>query len=110
MTRKDFFQLLVQLRNTGTVQMDDQGNTDIKTDGDQKKMSLNEIATQAIFAAGFETSSTTLSYCLYELAKHSEIQKRVHDEIDEILKQHNNHLTYESISDMVFLEKCIDGK
>lgn len=111
-TRKDFFQLLVQLRNTGTVQLDDQWNTDIKTAEDQKKMSLNEIAAQAFvfFAAGFETSSTTLSYCLYELAKHPEIQKRVHDEIDEILKQHNNHLTYESISDMVYLEKCIDGK
>lgn len=111
-TRKDFFQLLVQLRNTGTVQLDGHWNTVIKADEEQKKMSLNEIAAQAFvfFAAGFETSSTTLSYCLYELAKNPEIQQRVHDEIDQILKQHSGQLTYESICDMVYLDKCIDGK
>lgn len=109
--RKDFFQLLVQLRNNGTVQLDDQWNTVIKADESQKTMTLNEICAHAFvfFAAGFETSSTTLSYCLYELAKNRKIQKRVHDEIDRVLKEHGGMLTYDSVSDMIYLEKCIDG-
>lgn len=58
-SRKDFFQLLIQLRNTGTVQLDDEWETVIKTDESQKSMNLMELAAQAIvfFGAGNETSS-----------------------------------------------------
>lgn len=111
-TRKDFFQLLIQLRNNGTVQLDDQWETVIKSDESQKTLTLNEIAAQTFvfFAAGFETSSTTLSFCLYELAKNGDIQKQVHEEIDRVLEQHNGQITYDSVSDMKYLEACIDGK
>lgn len=110
-TRKDFFQLLIQLRNGGSVQLDDEWSTIIKADESQKTMTLNEIAAQSFvfFSAGFETSSTTLSYCLYELAKNPEIQQRVHCEIDKVLSEHNGQLTYETVCDMIYLEKCIDG-
>lgn len=109
--RKDFFQLLIQLRNGGSVQLDDHWKTVIKADEHQKMMTLNEICAQAFvfFAAGFETSSTTLSYCLYELAKNPEIQKRVHSEIDKVLEGYDEQLTYEAVTDMIYLEKCIDG-
>lgn len=51
-----------------------------------------------------------MSYCLYELAKNPELQKRVHSEIDRVLREHDGKLTYETVVDMIFLEKCIDGK
>lgn len=60
--------------------------------------------------AGFETSSTTLSFCLYELAKNPEIQKKVHQEIDQIKEKHNGQLSYDAVNDMKYLEWCIDGK
>lgn len=44
--RKDFFQLLIQLRNTGTVHLDDEWNTEIKGDENQKQMTLDEIKVQ----------------------------------------------------------------
>ncbi|XP_055296697.1 uncharacterized protein LOC129565632 [Sitodiplosis mosellana] len=108
--RKDFFQLLVQLRNSGTVQLDDQWETVIKTDEKHKEMTLNEIAAQTFvfFAAGFETSSSTLSFCLYELAKNPDIQRRVHEDIDNVLKEHDGNITYECMSEMKFLETCIE--
>lgn len=109
--RKDFFQLLIQLRNGGSVHLDDQWNTVIKADENQKTMTLNEICAQAFvfFAAGFETSSTTLSFLLYELAKNHEVQQRVHTEIVKVLENYDGQLTYEAITDMIYLEKCIDG-
>ena len=108
-SRKDIFQLLVQLRNTGTVQLDDQWDTVIKSD--QKILTEDEISAQTFvfFLAGYETSSTTLSFCMYELAKNPDIQQRVHDEIDAILLKHDGKLTYDSISAMKFLEACMDG-
>lgn len=110
--RKDFFQLLIQLRNNGTVQLDDEWETVIQADESQKSLTENEMAAQVFvfFAAGYETSSSTLTFCLYELAKNVEIQQRAHDEIDRVLAEHNGQITYESIGDMKYLDACIDGE
>lgn len=110
--RKDFFQLLVQLRNTGSVQLDDQWETVISNDENGKTLTIKEVTAQAFvfFLAGFETSSTTLSYCLYELARNQKIQQRVLDEIDSVLQKHSGQITYDSINEMKYLECCIDGR
>lgn len=65
-SRKDFFQLLIQLRNTGTVQLDDQWDTVIKADESQKTLSLNEMAAQTFvfFAAGFGKHLVSLRFLL----------------------------------------------
>lgn len=44
---------------------------------------------------------------MYELAKNQNIQKRVHEEIDRVLAEHNGEITYDSIAQMVFLDNCI---
>ncbi|XP_031634047.1 probable cytochrome P450 6d5 [Contarinia nasturtii] len=109
-SRKDFFQLLIQLRNSGTVQLDGDWDTVIMADHKQKTLTLNEMTAQCFvyFGAGFETSSTTLSFCIYELVKNPEIQKRVHEEIDRVIEQHEGLITYDSLADMKYLEACID--
>lgn len=110
-SRKDFFQLLIQLRNSGTVELDDQWTTIMKSDENQHTLTFDEIVAQTFifFAGGFETSSTTLTFCVYELAKNPEIQQRVHDEIDQVLKSTNGRITYDSILAMKYLESCLDG-
>ena len=51
-----------------------------------------------------------MSFCLYELAKNPDIQRKVQKEIDEITAKHNGEITYNSISEMKYLEMCMDGK
>lgn len=111
-TRKDFFQLLVQVRNTGTVQSDGDWETKITNDESKKSLSIPEVAAQCFIflIAGYETSSTTMSYCLYELARNPDAQRRVQQEIVDVLAKHNGEITYESVSEMHLLESCIDGK
>lgn len=109
-SRKDFFQLLVQLRNTGNIQEDDNWSSTVTSE--IKSLSIEECAAQVFvfFIAGFETSSTTMSFALYELAKNQECLKRAQSEIDDVLAKHNGELTYESVSEMKYLDWCIDGK
>lgn len=64
----------------------------------------------AFFTAGFETSSTTLSFCLYELAFHESIQKRVFLEVSSVATKNGKLFNYESLKDMVLLERCILGE
>lgn len=50
-----------------------------------------------------------MHYCLYELAKNPEIQRKVQQEIDAVLKSAGSEgLSYEKIHEMKFLECCID--
>lgn len=100
-TRNDFMQLLIELKNNKP-----------KGDNDGKPLTLDEIASQAIvfFAAGFETSSTLMTFAFYELSKHQDIQDKLRNEINTVLAQHDNKITYDSIQDMKYLSQVIDGE
>jgi len=70
------------------------------------------IASQAFlfFVAGFETSSTALSFCLLELAINPEIQQRLSIEIDATLKKCKGLITYDAIQSMPYLDKVVNGE
>lgn len=67
------------------------------------------LAGQALvfFAAGFETSATTISNTLYELALNPDIQDKLRVEIQEELKREK--LSYDSIKNMKYLDKVVKG-
>jgi hypothetical protein len=75
-------------------------------------LSMNSLAAQAFvfFAAGFETSSTTMTFCLYELSLHQDIQERVREEIDVVLRKHGGKITYDAIQEMEYLDKVVSGE
>uniref|UniRef100_A0A336MAD0 CSON014287 protein n=1 Tax=Culicoides sonorensis TaxID=179676 RepID=A0A336MAD0_CULSO len=88
--RHDFMELLIKLKNNGEI-------------------TLNELAAQCyvFYIGGFETSSTTISYALFELAQNEELQNKVRAHINEIMARHNGILSYECLSDMTYVEQCI---
>lgn len=57
------------------------------------------------FAAGFETSSTTISNALYELALNVDIQDKLRQEIDAEYAKNNEDLRYEHIKEMTYLDQ-----
>ncbi|GBP17651.1 hypothetical protein EVAR_8648_1 [Eumeta japonica] len=60
------------------------------------------------FAAGFETSATTASFLLYELAKDQESQERARQEVRDWLRKRDGRLVYECVTELPFLEQCMD--
>jgi len=76
-----------------------------------KKLTFEEISAQVFvfFIAGFETSSSTMNFCMYELSKNPHIQKKVHEELDNLLKSGDiNDLTYDILASMQYLDWCVD--
>ena len=59
--------------------------------------------------ARYETSASTLSFALYELALHPEIQYSVRAEILQVLSKHGGKLTYDGIQDMSYLDMVVSG-
>jgi cytochrome P450 len=75
-------------------------------------LSMESLAAQAFvfFVGGFETSSTTMTFCMYELSLHPDIQERLREEIDVVLKKYNGKITYEAIQEMEYLDKVVAGE
>lgn len=61
------------------------------------------------FIAGFESSSTTISHALYELALNQEIQDKLREEIDEAYAKHCGDLICDNIKEMDYLDKVFQG-
>lgn len=101
--RNDFMNLLIQLKNRGTVD-----DNKVNEDG---KLTLNEISAQAFifFIAGSETSSTVMAFTVYELSLNQDIQDRARDCVMDVLLRHNGELTYEALTEMTYLDHCING-
>ncbi|XP_060660879.1 cytochrome P450 6g1 [Drosophila nasuta] len=67
------------------------------------------VAQAGVFVtAGFETSSSAMSFGLMELAKQPELQKRLRNEIHEALQKDGGKLTYETITSLEYLGMVVD--
>ncbi|KAH8238683.1 hypothetical protein KR038_000927, partial [Drosophila bunnanda] len=102
--RNDFMDVLIDMKNRKEIVLE---NGDVV-----KGLTMDEVLGQAFvfFIAGFETSSSTMGYALYELAKHPDIQDKVRAEVEEVLDNHGQELSFESIKDLKYLSMVIDGK
>ncbi|XP_065080037.1 probable cytochrome P450 6a14 [Ochlerotatus camptorhynchus] len=91
--RNDFMNLLIQMKNSENL---------------EEKLTQNEITAQSFifFVAGFETSSTTMVNCLFELAMNPDIQEKLRSEISKACG--DGPLTYESVSSVEYLNMVID--
>ncbi|KAF2882940.1 hypothetical protein ILUMI_23245 [Ignelater luminosus] len=112
--RNDFMHLLIQLKNN--VKVKDKGylgSLKSQKNGNEvgSTLTLEEIAAQAFvfFLAGFETSSTTLTFCFYELATNPVIQEKLRLEIIDVLEKHDGKLTYNAIMEMTYMDWCVNG-
>jgi cytochrome P450 family 6 len=69
------------------------------------------VAQALIFLlGGYETTASTLSFALYELALHPEVQQSLRAEILQVLRTHDGKLTYDGIRDMSYLDRVVSGE
>ena len=61
------------------------------------------------FVAGFETTASTLSYCLYELAINQSIQDRLRTELENAYNKHNQCFNDEMLKEISYLDAVIAG-
>lgn len=66
--------------------------------------------TLIFFFAGFDTSSTALSFLAHELAENQQVQRKLQTEIDAALKEHNGKITYDGLVKLKYLDMVFSGK
>ncbi|KAK7806238.1 hypothetical protein U0070_008901, partial [Myodes glareolus] len=96
MTRVDFLQLMMNTQNS-------------KGKESQKALSDLEMAAQTVIFifAGYEATSTSISFIMYELATHPDVQKKLQDEIDRVLPN-KAPVTYDALMGMEYLDMVVN--
>nr|CAI5866501.1 unnamed protein product [Callosobruchus analis] len=91
----DFLDLLIELKK----------NQDLK---EKHAFEGPKVTAQAFqfFVAGFETTSSTISYTLYELCKHPKYQNTLREEIRAAMAKEGD-ITYENLMNMKYLDMCV---
>ncbi|XP_065080061.1 probable cytochrome P450 6a21 [Ochlerotatus camptorhynchus] len=104
--RNDFMNLLLQLKNKGRLE----DMVEEKEELGKRGLTMDELAAQCFvfFIAGYETSSTTMNFCLYELAKNVDIQDRLREDIQEAVAANGGRVTYEMVMGLPYLDNVIN--
>lgn len=77
-----------------------------------KNFTMNEILAQSLtfFIAGFDTTSTTLAFALYELARSPDVQIKLREEIQKSILENNWDITFDTIPQLSYLDMILNGK
>lgn len=125
--RNDFMQTLMQAENDLVLnpKIPENGNVSFKYYVNKiiqllikiiinclEKFKETQIVASAIlmFSAGFETVSTTLALCLYELSFKKHVQNRLYDEIKLKILKHNGVVSNDFLTELNYLDMVIAGK
>lgn len=67
---------------------------------------MDQVTANALLfvLAGYETTSSTITFCLYEISKNHDIQKKIQSEIAKL----ENDFSYEKLKELKFVEKCVE--
>lgn len=92
--RPDFIHLLMELR-------------DHPEKLDELELTDQLLTAQAymFFAAGHESTATTMSWALLELAQNQDIQDKLREELRQYMKKYNGNITYETMEELEYLNK-----
>jgi len=92
-TRPDMIQLMIDNNNKpNTIQLD-----------------MNDMIAQAyvLYFAGFETTSSVMSFIAHKIVANPNVQIKLRQEIDKVLDKSNGNITYEIINQMKYLHAVI---
>ncbi|KYM76793.1 Cytochrome P450 9e2 [Atta colombica] len=75
-----------------------------------RELSSDDMVAQAFvfFFAGFDSTSTLMSFAAHELAINQDIQDKLRKEIDQVLEETNGQVPYEAINGMEYLDAVIN--
>ncbi|XP_049871427.1 cytochrome P450 6B5-like [Pectinophora gossypiella] len=104
--RKDFMDLIIEMRQQKIVR----ANKNVDDSEVSLELTDSLIAAQAFvfYAAGFETSSATISFLLYELSQNRDVQDKLIAEIDETLEKCGGNISFDVLMEMPYLTRVFE--
>ncbi|XP_059219419.1 cytochrome P450 6g1-like [Stomoxys calcitrans] len=95
--RNDIIDAFVEMKKEATAE------------GENMSTFMNTLTglTWSFMFAGFDTSASTMSSALLELAKHPDVQNKLRTEIEHAICQNNDKLSYEALNNLKYLDMVV---
>lgn len=61
------------------------------------------------FFAGYETTASTLTLCLYELSTRPDLQRKIQAEVDAALERHGDVFSYQMLQELPSIDNALNG-
>lgn len=76
----------------------------------ERSLTIEEMTNQAFvfFLAGYDTSSTFLSFLMHEIATHPEVKAKLLEEIEEVVRKTNGNPTYDALKNMPYMDAVMN--
>nr|ACE75343.1 cytochrome P450 [Glyptapanteles indiensis] len=73
------------------------------------ELSIESMTSQVwgFYFGGFESTATSICFMAHEIASNPDVQKKLQEEIDQVLEKDNGNLNYESINGMHYLDAVV---
>ncbi|XP_020280583.1 cytochrome P450 9e2-like [Pseudomyrmex gracilis] len=107
----DIVRNTIHIRDTQDIVRPDMMQIMIETKGKKgKELTVEDMTSQAFgfFFGGFDTVSTLMCFAAHEIAVHPDVQARLRDEINNVLKSTNGTVTYEALNGMQYLDAVLN--
>lgn len=78
--------------------------------GLKDQLTRNELAAEAflVYVGGFETSSTLMTFTLYELAMNPDVQDRLRQEVTTAIEENGGKLNYDLLFSLKYLDMVVN--
>ncbi|KAF6203283.1 hypothetical protein GE061_003701 [Apolygus lucorum] len=119
-SRNDFMQLLLQLKEKGSVEVEEHEKDE--EDHQESRFQMTDSAEKEVIelddgllgaqvfvflVAGFETTSSTIYHLTYLLSQNQDCQDKAREEVNRLLAKHGD-FTYDMLRELTYLSNCID--
>ncbi|XP_011633775.1 cytochrome P450 9e2-like [Pogonomyrmex barbatus] len=110
---KDLIRSTIYTRDTKNIVRPDMLQLMMETRGKRgpgKELTIEDMTAQAFifFFGGFDTVSTLMCFVAHEIGVNPDVQAKLRDEVDEVMKTTNGELTYEALNGMQYLDAVVN--
>ncbi|XP_043251551.1 cytochrome P450 9e2-like [Colletes gigas] len=109
---KDLVESTIKYRDDNNVVRPDMIQLMMETRGKLgpgKELTIDDMTAQAFtfFFGGFESTSALMCFAAYEVGVNPDVQKRLQEEIDQVLENCKGEVTYDAINGLKYLDAVI---
>ncbi|XP_019626195.1 PREDICTED: cytochrome P450 3A13-like [Branchiostoma belcheri] len=106
--RVDMMQLMMDAHTMKEEEGGEGGTASGRTRGKKQALTRDDVLGNGfqLILAGYETTASMISFTLYQLARHPDVQDRVVQEVDQVMKDRDT-VDYEACKQLEYLEMCI---
>nr|XP_034195958.1 cytochrome P450 9e2-like [Osmia lignaria] len=100
----------VKMREEQGITRPDMIQLMMDTKDKERSLTIEEMTNQAFvfFLAGYDTSSTFLSFLIHEIATHPEVKAKLMEEIEEVVRKTNGNPTYDALKNMPYMDAVMN--